>query len=29
MEEVFQFLKKCGVFYIATEDGDKPRVVEF
>ena len=29
MEEVFEFLKKCGVFYIATEDGDKPRVRPF
>ncbi len=29
MEEVFEFLKKCGTFYIATEDGDKPRVRPF
>ena len=29
MEEVFEFLKKCGIFYIATEDGDKPRVRPF
>ena len=29
MEEVFDFLKKCGTFYIATEDGDKPRVRPF
>ena len=24
MEEVYEFLKKCSTFYIATEDGDKP-----
>lgn len=29
MEEVFEFLKKCGTFYLATEDGDKPRVRPF
>ena len=29
MEEVYDFLKKCGVFYIATIDGDKPRVRPF
>ena len=29
MEEVVEFLKKCGVFYIATEEGDKPRVRPF
>ena len=29
MEEVYEFLKKCGVFYIATIDGDKPRVRHF
>ena len=29
MEEVFDFLKKCETFYIATEDGDKPRVRPF
>lgn len=29
MEEVFEFLKKCGVFYLATEEGDKPRVRPF
>ena len=29
MEEVFEFLKKCGTFFIATEDGDKPRVRPF
>ena len=29
MEEVFDFLKKCGTFYIATEEGDQPRVRPF
>ena len=29
MEEVFNFLKKCGTFYLATEDGNKPRVRPF
>ena len=29
MNEVCEFLKKCGTFYIATEDGDKPRVRPF
>lgn len=29
MEEVYQFLKNCGTFYIATIDGDKPRVRPF
>ena len=29
MEEVFEFLKKCGTFYIATEEGNKPRVRPF
>ena len=29
MEEVFEFLKKCGVFYIATEEGNQPRVRPF
>ena len=29
MEEVFEFLKKCGTFYIATEEGDKPKVRPF
>lgn len=29
MEEVFEFLKKCGTFYIATEEGDQPRVRPF
>ena len=29
MEEVFEFLKKCGTFYIATEEGNQPRVRPF
>ncbi len=29
MEEVFEFLKKYHVFYLATVDGDQPRVRPF
>lgn len=29
MNEVYDFLKKSGTFYIATIDGDKPRVRPF
>ena len=29
MKEVYEFLKKCGIFYIATIDGEKPRVRPF
>ena len=29
MEEVCEFLKSCGNFFIATIDGDKPRVRPF
>ncbi len=29
MEEVYEFLKDCGTFYLATEEGDKPRVRPF
>lgn len=29
MKDVYDFLKKCGVFYIATCDSDKPRVRPF
>jgi len=29
MEEVYEFLKKCGVFYLATAEGDQPRVRPF
>ncbi len=29
MEEVYDFLKKCGVYYLATVEGDQPRVRPF
>lgn len=29
MQEVYEFLKKCGVYYLATVDGDQPRVRPF
>ena len=29
MEETYEFLKKCGTFYIATEEGNQPRVRPF
>ena len=29
MKEVYEFLKEVGTFYIATVDGDKPRVRPF
>jgi len=29
MQEVYEFLKKCGAYYIATEEGDQPRVRPF
>jgi len=29
MQEVVDFLKKCGTFYLATMDGDQPRVRPF
>ena len=29
MNEVYEFLKKAGTFYIATVDGDQPRVRPF
>ena len=29
MKEVQEFLKNCGVYYLATIDGDKPRVRPF
>lgn len=29
MEEIYQFLKKCGTYYIATMDGHQPRVRPF
>ncbi|MDR1398506.1 MAG: pyridoxamine 5'-phosphate oxidase family protein [Treponema sp.] len=29
MQEVYDFLKKCGAYYLATVDGEKPRVRPF
>jgi uncharacterized pyridoxamine 5'-phosphate oxidase family protein len=29
MEEVYEFLKSCGSYYIATTEGDQPRVRPF
>ena len=29
MQEVYEFLKKCGTYYIATVEGDQPRVRPF
>jgi ABC-type nitrate/sulfonate/bicarbonate transport system ATPase subunit len=29
MYEVFEFLKKCGVYYLATVENDRPRVRPF
>ena len=29
MEEVYNFLKNCGTFYLATEEGNQPRVRPF
>ena len=29
MEEVLEFLKKCGTYYLATEEGGQPRVRPF
>lgn len=29
MKEICDFLKKCGVFYLATAEGDQPRVRPF
>ncbi len=29
MQEVYDFLKKCGIYYLATVDGDQPRVRPF
>jgi uncharacterized pyridoxamine 5'-phosphate oxidase family protein len=29
MQEVYEFLKKCGTYYLATLDGDQPRVRPF
>lgn len=29
MEEVFEFLKRCGTYYLATDDNGQPRVRPF
>ena len=29
MNEVYEFLKQCGVYYLATAEGDQPRVRPF
>ena len=29
MEEVYQFLKACGTYYLATRQGNQPRVRPF
>ena len=29
MEEVVKFLKECGAYFLATVDGDQPRVRPF
>lgn len=29
MQKVYDFLKKCGTYYLATMDGDQPRVRPF
>ena len=29
MNEIYEFLKKCGTYYLATMDGDQPRVRPF
>ena len=29
MEEVYEFLKRCGTYYLATVEGDQPRVRPF
>ena len=29
MNEVYEYLKKCGIFYLATAQGDQPRVRPF
>ena len=29
MNEVYEFLKSCGTFYLATVEGDQPRVRPF
>ena len=29
MQEVYEFLKNCGTYYLATVEGDQPRVRPF
>ena len=29
MQEIFEFIKECGTYYLATVDGDQPRVRPF
>lgn len=29
MQEIYEFLKACGTYYLATADGDQPRVRPF
>ena len=29
MEEVYDYLKRCGTYYLATVEGDQPRVRPF
>ena len=29
MQEVYAFLKKCGTYYLATDEGSQPRVRPF
>ena len=29
MQEVYEFLKKCGTYYLATDEGGQPRVRPF
>ncbi|HHY27974.1 MAG TPA: NimC/NimA family protein [Desulfitobacterium dehalogenans] len=29
MQEVYEFLKQCGTYYLATQEGDQPRVRPF
>ena len=29
MNEVYEFLKQCGAYYLATAEGDQPRVRPF
>ncbi|MCQ2518292.1 MAG: pyridoxamine 5'-phosphate oxidase family protein [Lachnospiraceae bacterium] len=29
MQEVYEFIKKCGTYYLATVEGDQPRVRPF